>query len=90
MDFQTAPYEKLCGCVAIITNRTTMQPNSIRKLIANNEGNRNVCVNCPDCKGTGILPVDPWVCNFCAQIFDSEVDLEAHKFNSACEDKGGG
>lgn len=28
---------------------------------------------------------DPWVCDCCGEIFSSEVDLEAHLFNSTCE-----
>ena len=28
---------------------------------------------------------DPWVCDFCGEKFDWEVDLLAHQFNSPCE-----
>lgn len=55
MDFQTAPYEGLCGCVSIITNRE-MPPNIVEHLIRNMTGQRNVCANCEICGGSGILP----------------------------------
>jgi len=30
---------------------------------------------------------DMWTCDFCAERFRNEQDLEAHKFNSYCEEK---
>ena len=30
---------------------------------------------------------DLWICDFCGQIFEEEIDLLAHQFNSACEPK---
>jgi hypothetical protein len=29
--------------------------------------------------------IEPWVCEICAEIFDNEIDLLAHQFNSPCE-----
>lgn len=55
-DFQYAPFEKLCGCVAIISNHVIHRQDIINDLIKNHEGQRNVQANCPICKGTGILP----------------------------------
>lgn len=57
MDYRTAPYEALCGCVSIFYDRETQPPDHIvQKHIKNCLGQRRVCVNCPVCKGSGIDP----------------------------------
>lgn len=62
--FQTAPYEKLCGCVsAPIPTWAERQfkddvPNieATRRLIESHEGCRMVDADCPICDATGMLP----------------------------------
>jgi hypothetical protein len=65
LDFQTAPYESLCGCVAVLipAGMTDIWPDdgtpnhkATEALIRDSEGRRNVEVNCPKCGGTGIAP----------------------------------
>ena len=65
LDFQTAPYEALCGCVGAPLPMGLNylwpegKPNheATERLIRDSAGNRTVMVNCPKCKGTGIMPV---------------------------------
>jgi hypothetical protein len=62
VDFQTAPYEQLCGCVSaeIPPGAKWMwdkpNPHATEHLIRQATGRRMVCANCPDCGGTGITP----------------------------------
>ena len=64
LDFQTAPYKTLCGCVSVMippgTNHLWKddQPNheATAHLIRNAVGNRVVLSDCPKCGGTGIAP----------------------------------
>lgn len=63
-DFQTAPYETLCGCVSALIPRHMQHiwkenvPNHVatEHLIRNAVGNRVVLSDCPKCGGTGITP----------------------------------
>ena len=64
LDFQTAPYETLCGCVAAMIPAGMNHlwkgdaPNhaATERLIRNAVGNRVVLSDCPKCGGTGITP----------------------------------
>ena len=53
-DFQTAPYEALCGCVAVVYNRELPPDHIVQSHIRQCVGQRNVCANCKSCNGTGI------------------------------------
>lgn len=65
LDFQTAPYEALCGCVGVEIpssynwayedrGEPRGNPQVTAELIRNGKGRRIVCVNCSKCGGTGI------------------------------------
>ena len=66
LDFQSAPYEALCGCVAVMISESygkmldRVSEEDRRRLVKNlldsSQGYRNVCANCPTCGGSGILP----------------------------------
>ena len=68
LDFHTAPYEALCGCVAVEVPRhcnyayqtpygvERVNHDMTRQLIENGKGCRNVMANCPKCHGTGLVP----------------------------------
>ena len=64
LDFQTAAYEALCGCVAAMIPAGMNhlwkgdQPNhaATEYLIRNAVGNRVSLSDCPKCGGTGIAP----------------------------------
>jgi len=57
-DFQTAPYEKLCGCVGVnIPFDKGANKDVVEKLIREGEGKRTVRSYCTRCSGTGLKPV---------------------------------
>ena len=63
-DFQTAPYEKLCGCIGVNipndylhTYGKGANPALTEKLIREGEGKRIVMANCTRCSGTGLKPI---------------------------------
>lgn len=61
MDFQTAPFEMLCGCVGIyipdhMNHLFDKGPNLelTERLLRDGKGKRIVLANCEKCNGTGI------------------------------------
>ena len=57
-DFQTAPYEYLCGCVSVnILSDKGDNKELAEKLIREGEGKRTVRSHCTRCSGTGLKPV---------------------------------
>jgi hypothetical protein len=60
-DFQTAPFEELCGCIAVDIPSHLLyrfdKPNKklAEELIRRGEGKRIVLANCSKCGGTGLL-----------------------------------
>jgi hypothetical protein len=69
LDFQSAPYDVLCGCVAAFVpsagkwayesfGEDRPNPRMTRYLIEQAVGERIVTVNCPRCHGTGLAPND--------------------------------
>ena len=63
-DFQTAPYEALCGCVCVDIPGDSKHmfakganPAFAEKLIREGEGKRTVRSYCTRCSGTGLKPV---------------------------------
>jgi mono/diheme cytochrome c family protein len=69
LDFQSAPYEALCGCVAALVPRAAdwayqyhgeerSNPHMTRRLIEQAVGERIVMANCHRCHGTGLAPND--------------------------------
>ena len=63
LDFQTAPYDELCGCVGAVIPGHMLHlwpddgsPNhkATEDLIRSSKGRRTVMVNCEKCGGTGL------------------------------------
>ena len=64
LDFQSAPFEALCGCVGILipSHRLFMYDKGANlaeteRLIREGVGSRIVEANCPKCHGVGLKPI---------------------------------